>query len=264
METRARAHEFITHVCAQAIGESRCRSGLRLDGSHLEFSSQNLRKRAHRRSQVAEKTFSPKNGLAEFVSVDFQGFTATRRPRRHRVQGVPGELRSQERFDCPDTQRRLPQARTPLLENRADLSGVFFRDEVVQPRVHFQQSGIQRPLRPIVRLKMELCCIGGLGARIDRACIGKNQAPKRPRHKRERSPLATTKEEIPPLSINPQKINRGTALHWTTQSNVPWKFTWSRNLAAAAYPVKAAGQCLTMSGDVYNDLSREDAARPSP
>jgi len=51
--------------------------------------------------------------------------------------------------------RGLQQAGTPLRENRGNLIGIFFCDEIVEACLHLQQRGIERPVSSIMRVQME-------------------------------------------------------------------------------------------------------------
>ena len=123
-------------------------------------------------------------------------------PRIRRLQRRRRETSDKNFLDRLHILWRSQPALAPLGENRRNLVGVFFRDEVVETGLRFAEQRIQRPRLTVVRMQVELATNGGSLARIGRMSNGKAEAAQAWGKQSRPGCLATASEKIAPATID--------------------------------------------------------------
>ena len=112
--------------------------------------------------------------------------------RRNRWRGIP---------DNRWFARGLQQVFAPSCESRSDLIGIFFRDEIVEACLHFEQRRIERTIVPVVRMQRKVSAarqrIPSRGPRL-----WERDAPQAARNQGRSGPLAKAHEKIPAAKID--------------------------------------------------------------
>src|SRR4029077_11123435 len=103
--------------------------------------------------------------VSERILAHFKRRTGTYDSRLGWAKRCTREIRRQGFRDRLCVHWRPQQTGTPLRENTRNLVGIFFGDEVVEPRLHLEQRGISRPIGSIVRVKMKSSAVRFSGRR---------------------------------------------------------------------------------------------------
>jgi hypothetical protein len=98
---------------------------------------------------------------------------------------------------------------------------VFLGDEIVEAGLCLEEQGVQRPLRSIVRMKVELTAGWDRGWRLARIAGREGKTAKASGNYRRRGSLAAAEEKIPAARVYGIKIGRMTRLPCPTQSGDP-------------------------------------------
>ncbi len=140
-----------------------------------------------------KKGIPSESSLCEFISTDLKR-PGAHEARFNRPERRPGKIRGENFFDPLHLLRRLQQARAPLGENGGDLVRVFFRDELVEPRLRLEQRGIERRLGSIVRMQVKL----GIGWCLESVRGRKRQTAQARGQQRRRGSLAAADQKVAP------------------------------------------------------------------
>src|SRR5713226_2255200 len=137
-------------------------------------------------------------------------------PRLLRTWRGSQKTRSENSFDGLRVLRRSQQTFTPLRENRPDLVGVFFGEEVMETGLKFEKRGIERGLGAIVRMEVELA-FGRSVVRIKR----KGEIAQACGNQSRRGSLATPDQKVAATRVDWMRIDKMTRLLPPTQRKAP-------------------------------------------
>ena len=111
----------------------------------------------------------------ESILTNLECGTRPQQPRFRRTGGRPFKSLAQDFFDRLQLQGGFEQTCRPVRENRCDLVGIFFCDEIVDSGFRLEKYRVERHLGAIVGLQVELIIGRKSISRIERAKGRKSQ-----------------------------------------------------------------------------------------
>src|ERR1035438_960325 len=158
-ETNASAYDFIANASLNSAWRLRYgrqwRAGS-IDPCNLELSGHDPGEDAQRGLPLPKKAVAAERLLVgKPVLPNLQHRTGTHDSRLRGVKRCTREIRRESFRNRLSFQRGSQQTGAPLRKNARDLVGILFSDEVIEPRLHLPKRAIQRPLGPIMRVKLK-------------------------------------------------------------------------------------------------------------